>query len=247
MDGINTEAPIDVATNNKPVEVKKESKRDYHSRLAEYLTGIPLEDEKRLSEKLMADRNKLDQEFKFPPVEQRIEDPKAYKEKILGIANANGVKIISLQDLPDWYLEKNPMIKKMKEGGSKTSGFYEEESLNSIVLGDPSSEDPGVLRALAHELVHALDYKKMKSGDANFSIEQLEYRAYLYADYSKRQVENYFIGKSLFSDGRVAGSGFGYYYGKFGNGDFGDFCKKAENGTIKIPWYGLPESDKTTS
>lgn len=245
MDGANTEMPAEVVV-NKTTEIK-ETKRDYHSRLAEYLTGIPLEDEKKLSEKLIADRENLDQEFKFPPVEQRLEDPKEYKKRILDIVNTNGVKIISLQQLPDWYLEKNPMIKKMKDGNSKTAGFYEEESLKCIVLGDPSSEDPEVLKTLAHELVHALDYRKMEKGEANFSIEQLEYRAYLYADYSKTQVEEKFIAKGLFSDGKVAGSSFGYYFGKFGNGDFGGFYKKAEAGIVKIPWYSSSGSDQKPS
>ncbi len=241
MDGANIETPVEV-TANKIVEVK-EPKKDYHSRLAEYLTGIPLEDEKKISEKLIADREKLDQEFKFPPVEQRMADPKVYKKGILDIANANGIKIISFQELPDWYLEKNPMIKKMKEGNSKTAGFYEEENLKCIVLGDPSSEDPEVLRTLSHELVHALDDREK----TNLSIEQLEYRAYLYADYSKTQVEQKFIAKGLFSDGKIAGSSFGYYFGKLGEGDFGDFSKKAEAGIVKIPWYSPLGSDQKPS
>ena len=225
--------------------VEFREKQDYKSRLAEYLTGIPLEDKQTLLPRIIADKQKIHAELNFPMVETRVDQPADYRIQLVERANQEGIEVISFKDVPDWVLEKDSWIKKTREGGSLTAGCYSED-LDCIILGDPSSEDPKVLSVFGHELVHAIDYKKMKqTGVQEYTIEELEYRAYLLADMSERQLlrdDGEKALDSLFGDFMISGSCFGYYFGRAVDTgkckDFNDFCKKAKSGEIHIPWYG---------
>lgn len=220
-------------------------RQDYKSRLSEYLTGYPIEDGAVLLGKMIEDKQAFHLELGFPPVEERVDNPSLYKSEILARAEKEGIKIISFKEVPDWVLEKDPWIKKTRDNGSATAGCYCED-LDSIIIGDPSSDDPNVLKVEAHELVHAIDYKKMKSeGAQTRSIEELEYRAYLLADVSERRMKSEDGVKvlgAIFGDFGIAGSSFGYYLSKsIESGeckDYGEFMKKANSGKIKIPWFG---------
>lgn len=219
-------------------------RQDFKSRLAEYLTGYPIEDGEVLLNQIIADKENYHEELDFPPVEERIDNPTLYRSKIIDRAGREGIKIISFRDVPDWLLEKDPWIKNTMEEGSPTAGCYSEE-LNCIIIGDPTSEDPKVLKVVAHELVHAIDYKRMKQeGVQTLSIERLEYRAYLLADLSRRRLESengIKVLPGLFGDFAIGGSSFGYYLDKSLEAgkcdDFSDFMKKAKEGVIHIPWY----------
>jgi len=135
--------------------------------LAEYLTGYVIEDGQTLLDKIIADKLEYQKELDFPPVEERMDDPTTYRGKIIERATREGIEKISFQEVPDWVLEKDPWIKKTQETNSPTAGCYSED-LDCIIIGDPGSEDPRVLKVLAHELVHAIDYKRMRQeGGAN--------------------------------------------------------------------------------
>ena len=220
-------------------------KQDYKSRLSEYITGYPIEDGSVLLEKMIEDKQAYHAELNFPAVEERMDNPSLYRTEILARAEEEGIKIISFKEVPDWVLEKDSWIKETRENASPTAGCYCED-LDSVIISDPNSDDPKLLKIWAHELVHAIDYKKMKSEGAQIkSIEELEYRAYLLTDVSERRMKSESgikVLEKLFGDGKIVGSCFGYYLGKSIEArecnDFSDFLKKIGGGEIKIPWYG---------
>lgn len=222
---------------------------NYKSRLAKYLTGIPLEETDLLVKKVMEDKQRFHEELGFPQIELLVENPVEYKKVLIRIAKDKEIKIISVDEVPDWVLEVEPTIRHMRDQPSVTSGCYCEE-IDSIVSGDLESIDPKVISILAHELVHAIDYKNMKMGGLqSMAIEQLEYRAYLLSGFSKEKMSSkeapMYI-RGLFGDGKIVGSSFGYYFDKsIRDGvctDFSDFLKKSREGVVKIPWYGPRES-----
>jgi len=257
MMGKNSEPGLDVNGVESPTLKMEASdleefrgKQDYKSRLSEYITGYPIEDGQILVEKIIKDKRAFHLELGFPSVEERIDNPALYRTKIMERARKEGIRIISFKEVPDWVLEKDPWIRSTRDGASPTAGCYSED-LDCIIIGDPNSEDPNVLKVMAHELVHAIDYKNMRlEGRQSMSIEKLEYRAYLLADVSERRLNSdggvKFLG-ALFGDFGIAGSSFGYYMGKSIEAgecqDYSDFMKKITSGDIKIPWYGPRESN----
>ncbi|HPJ17383.1 MAG TPA: hypothetical protein PK639_04125 [Candidatus Woesebacteria bacterium] len=227
------------------IELEKfRQQQDYKSRLAEYLTGIPIEDTETLKQKIIADKENIHQELNFPKPELSVSQPSDYRELLNQLANSHNIKIITYDQVPEWLLEKDEIIRKRKEDNSQTLGCYSED-IDSIILKNIDSEDPKVLRAFAHELVHAIDYRNMKQkGCQEYSIEQLEYRAYLLADTSDNRLisGNQKVFESIFGDFMIAGSCFGYYLTEAiqkGNcKDTSDFFKKAQSKEIDIPWFG---------
>ncbi len=217
---------------------------NYRSRLAEYLTGIPLEEPERLLRRVMDDKEKYHKELGFPPIELLVENPVEYKKELARIAEEEELKIISVAEVPDSVLELYPVIKHMKEQPSVSSGCYCEE-IDSMIFGDPESVDPKVLSIHAHELVHAIDFKNMKLNGVRMTIEQLEYRAYLLSGFSKEKmsgVDAFKYIKGLFGDAKIVGSSLGYYLDESMKSgictDSSDFFRKAAEGKLNIPWYG---------
>lgn len=161
------------------------------------------------------------------------ENPGEYSRRLLEVAETNGITIYTHEDLPEESKEKVADL--IKSG----SGWYDEE-LKGVVVADLGTHDQKKLRELTHEIIHAIDFLTRNLGDG-ISIEEAEYRAYIVSDISKEVLErgdertaNSII--QLFSDGRIAGSCFNYYFQK-SEKNFHDFISGLTSGEEKIPWY----------
>jgi len=248
---INLETPSLLSTLKGPELKEFREKQDYKSRLAEQLTGIPIEDNQALLSKVISDKKRFHLELAFPQPEGSVHQPDQYRQQLLDRANQEGIQIISFDQVPDWVLAKDSALKNIRENTSAMSGCYSED-LDSIVVTDPSTEDPQALRVLAHELVHALDYKSTDQSNQKYSIEELEYRAYLLSGLSEKYLSSEDGDQALdvlFGDFMVAGSSLSHYFGQAVDSgkcqDYGQFSQLAKDGEIFIPWYSsVPEEKK---
>lgn len=142
---------------------REDSFRHPTSLLAEYITGIPLEDYSRLAEKMLVDRKKVRQKYSLPSEEMKKCDSLKYVELLKDIAKQNNLRILPENMRPESdnnvALGNGPMY----DDVSHTIYLNEGRKLTSLV------------HAFEHELVHGLQ-DRFNEG---ITVEYREYEAYL--------------------------------------------------------------------
>jgi glucuronate isomerase len=201
--------------------------------LAEYITGIPLERMDELIEKVSVDRQEIIETYRLPDSTLLFKNPETYRQELFRVADENGIKIMTHNDLSE--------EDKIKYANFiKTGSAWYDEGLKAVVCSSTETVNQFKLRELTHELIHGIDLKDKKLGE-DISVEEAEYRAYIVADISKEKLEKRDdITKSgvesLFSDGKIAGSCFSYYIEK-SKKDSHEFFGGLKPGDGTIVWY----------
>lgn len=212
---------------------KKLSSDNYHGRLAEHITGIPLERMDELIEKVFTDRQEIIETYGLPDSTLLFENPEAYRQELFRVADEKGIKIMTHNDLSEEdKIKYTDLI--------RTGSAWYDDDLKAVVCSSTETVNQFKLRELTHEIVHGIDLKDKKIGQ-EISIEEVEYRAYIVADISKEKLEKRDNDtkkgvESLFSDGKIAGSCFSYYIEKSMK-DHHEFFGGLKSGDGTISWY----------
>ncbi|MFH1244084.1 MAG: hypothetical protein V1487_00710 [bacterium] len=174
----------------------------YESRVSQALTGYTINDTQQLVTKLLADQVKILAETELLKPEIRRTNPKEYLDNILGVAAKHNIPIKSFDEIPQQFQNEIPA----------TNAFYDDSwGTDAVYVKNPTSLDPTELGKLAHETVHAIDYRN----NPELPIEIKEYRAYI-AEYNLASLTTdpiTEIQKTLtfiFGDKSIAGSIRGY-------------------------------------
>jgi|GEM_PF-2264320 len=190
----------------------------YESQISLFLTGYPIKDTQQLINKLLEDQTKILTDTKLLAPELRRTNPQKYLNAIRSVAAQHNIPIKSFEEIPNQFKNDIPA----------TNAFYDDAwGTNAVYVKNPSSLDPTELGKLAHETVHALDYRL----HPELSIEVKEYRAYI-SEYHLNSLVTDSLEEAqktltfIFGDKSIAGSVRGYLN---------------QNNVTKMPW------DNTTS
>lgn len=134
------------------------SPRHPHSLLAEYVTGIPLEDPSRLAEKMIADKRATREKYGLPDEKIMASDPKKYVELLRMIAEQNDLQIKPESE----YLRDSSL--------PLTGGAVYHSTTHTIYVNDDRP-----INTFEHELVHGLQDRYGKG----MPVEHHEYEAYI--------------------------------------------------------------------
>jgi len=161
-------------------EKKKEEGKDDESlrvttdALSEYLFGIKPDSEenlRRILERLKEDKEIVRAKYGLPPEEMLRSDPSEYERRLREIAKRLGVTILPKIGCGSFF-EENPLAGAVylsgDSGGAAKIGV-------DIKRNEEMSDYIGSLRALEHEIIHALQAKRYP----RMPIELLEYEAYV--------------------------------------------------------------------
>ncbi|HBO10721.1 TPA: hypothetical protein DD448_02120, partial [Candidatus Collierbacteria bacterium] len=185
----------------------------YESQISQFLTGYPIQDTQKLINKLLEDQTKILADTKLLAPELRRTNPQKYLDTIRSVAAQHNIPIKSFDEIPDQFKNDIPA----------TNAFYDDAwGTNTVYVKNPSSLDPTELGKLAHETVHALDYRL----HPELSIEVKEYRAYI-SEYNLNSLVTDSLEEAqktltfIFGDKSIAGSVRGYLN---------------QNNITKMPW-----------
>jgi hypothetical protein len=150
---------------NKGSESKREfiSRQSYGGRLAEYLTGIQLDDP-RLIERLIDDQKILRAKYNLPLREMRLQLPQEYEKILMDIAHKHAVRIDTKSECGAFFIENSAGAVYL--GDKRIGTDVNREDIDSYVTD---------LGKLEHELIHALQ----DIYSPRMPIELQEYEAYI--------------------------------------------------------------------
>ncbi len=138
--------------------------QSYRSRLAQYVTGFPIEQPQALTDTIIADRTALLAEYSLPPT---IDDPSIYQHNLLDFATTYNIPIKLYTEVPSQFQDQIPPL---------GHAFYDDLwGTKTVYVQSLNTLDPQELTYLAHELIHGTDDRLNSWLPPEFQ----EYRAYL--------------------------------------------------------------------
>lgn len=138
--------------------------QSYASRLAEYITGFPLESA-QLVEKLVEDQLRIRQKYALPSFELLRNDPAEYERQLRSDAQKMGVSIREVSDCGTFF----------KEYSASAVFTGESNTIGATVRRDEGHQYSVDLKTLEHEFVHSRQHAEAP----RMSIELQEYEAYV--------------------------------------------------------------------
>lgn len=171
MESLKFSQPL-IDTENQPARGEKTSaemvefrnNQSFEERLAEYITGLQLDDPKFV-ERLKQDQEIIRDKYGLPPISMIELAPSEFEGVLLSLAKEVGVQVRSEYEVGNFFEEHT------------ASGVYLEKDKVISVKAYPDSVSPYKRRLtiLEHELIHAMQ-------DQNYPgmpIEAMEYEAYI--------------------------------------------------------------------
>lgn len=170
-----------------PVSETRKDIQSNESKLMEHLTGIPLEKETALTERIYADQSVFRKKYNLPDYSERINNPLSYVKKIEEIAKEN--KIIIYNEPSMFTYVKNILKIDLREpftDNPLVTGYHTRsegivinpENTKGITWGGSGTASADKIieygYTIEHELIHRLQPKDMPS-------EVKEYEAYIAA------------------------------------------------------------------
>lgn len=145
-------------------ETLVDSRELYGGRLAEYLTGLKLNDPK-LVERLVEDQKIIRAKYDLPSRDMRFDSPTEFERKLKAIADKYGVRIDSKSECGSFFKD-SPAGGVYFAGSNRIGIDLSQESEKSF------TKDLGILE---HELIHAMQ----SAHYPGMPIERQEYEAYV--------------------------------------------------------------------